>query len=217
MNDALLEEIITAFRSRKLQPIRRRFYVREGGVDFACALVALALQRGSVDRADPGIELDGGANTALEWTARTFGEDFAIGLLDGFDGQEQAKADPHYLRGYNLGVAAAQQLSPRDPGLNCTKTTGQSNSPRTGTVMSDPTEDIRRERLAEINAAPGSRQALEAQYGQVWDTQQLGDDFEVIGFMAPLVVVRRRSDGVKGSLEFQHQPRFYFNFAPHTK
>jgi hypothetical protein len=79
-------------------------------------------------------------------------------------------------------------------------------------TMSDPTEAIRRERLAEINAEPGSREAL-AEYGQVWDTEQLTRDFEVIGFMAPLVVVRRRSDGVKGSLEFQHRPRFYFNFA----
>ena len=83
--------------------------------------------------------------------------------------------------------------------------------------MNDSTEEIRRERLSEINAAPGSRQALEAQYGQVWDTQQLVEDFEVLGFMAPLVVVRRKADGVKGSLEFQHQPRFYFNFAPDTK
>ena len=79
--------------------------------------------------------------------------------------------------------------------------------------MNDPTEAARRERLAEINAEPGSREALEAQYGQVWDTQQLAQNFEVIGFLAPLVVVRRKADGVKGSLEFQHQPRFYFNFA----
>jgi len=69
--------------------------------------------------------------------------------------------------------------------------------------------------LAEINAEPGSREALEAQYGQVWDTQQLAGDFEVIGFMAPFVVVRRRADGMKGSLEFQHMPRFYFNFQRH--
>jgi hypothetical protein len=81
--------------------------------------------------------------------------------------------------------------------------------------MIDPTEPIRRERLVEINAEPGSREALEAQYGQVWDTQQLGKDFEVIGFMAPLVVVRRLADGRKGSLEFQHTPRLYFNFLPH--
>jgi hypothetical protein len=81
--------------------------------------------------------------------------------------------------------------------------------------MNDPTETIRRQRIAEINAEPGSRAALEAQYGQVWDTDQLREEFEVIGFMAPLVAVRRRSDGRKGSLEFQHDPRFYFNFQPH--
>ncbi len=81
--------------------------------------------------------------------------------------------------------------------------------------MNDPTETIRRERVAEINAAPGSREALEAQYGQVWSTDQLSDDFEVIGFMAPLIAVRRKSDGHKGSLEFQHSPRLYFNFQPH--
>ena len=30
----------------------------------------------------------------------------------------------------------------------------------------------------------------------------------------PFVVVRRKSDGVKGSLEFQHNPRYYFSFSP---
>jgi hypothetical protein len=81
--------------------------------------------------------------------------------------------------------------------------------------MSDSTEAIRRERLAEINAEPGSRQALEAQYGQVWDTDQLTSDFGILGFMAPLVMVRRHSDGQQGSLEFQHSPRFYFSFNEH--
>jgi hypothetical protein len=82
-------------------------------------------------------------------------------------------------------------------------------------IMSDPTEPARRQRLAEINAEPGSRAALEAQHGQVWDTSQLARDFIVIGFSAPLVVVQRKSDGLKGSLEFQHRPRFYFGFQPH--
>lgn len=80
--------------------------------------------------------------------------------------------------------------------------------------MSDPTEPIRRQRLAEINAEPGSREALEAEYGPVWNTEELGRDFDVIGFMAPLVVVRRKADGVRGSLEFRHAPRHYFNFQP---
>jgi hypothetical protein len=78
--------------------------------------------------------------------------------------------------------------------------------------MSDPTESIRREMLAEINSAPGSREALETEHGQIWDTKQLGEDFDVIGFAAPLVVVRRRSDGKRGSLFFQHNPRFYYGF-----
>lgn len=82
--------------------------------------------------------------------------------------------------------------------------------------MIDQTETIRRNRLAEINAVPGSRMALEAQHGKVWDTLELGGEFEVVGFMAPLVVVRRKSDGQKGSLEFQHFPRLYFNWQPHT-
>jgi hypothetical protein len=79
--------------------------------------------------------------------------------------------------------------------------------------MNDPTENIRRQKVAEINANPGSREVLEAQHGQVWDTDQLQQDFEVIGFMAPLVVVVRKSDNQKGSLEFQHAPRFYYGFA----
>ena len=83
--------------------------------------------------------------------------------------------------------------------------------------MSDPTEDIRRQHLAEINAASGSREALEAQHGKVYDTQELASEFEVLGFQAPYIVVRRRSDGVLGSMAFQHQPRFYFGFQPHDK
>jgi hypothetical protein len=72
------------------------------------------------------------------------------------------------------------------------------------TTMSDPTETIRRQQLAEINGASGSREALEEKHGQVWDTQELGRDFDVQGFMAPYVVVRRKSDGQRGSLLFQH-------------
>jgi hypothetical protein len=80
--------------------------------------------------------------------------------------------------------------------------------------MSDPTESIRRELVAEINSHPLSRENLEAWYGQVWDTAELGRDFEVLGFAAPFVVVRRKRDLTTGSLEFQHQPRFYYDFKP---
>ena len=78
--------------------------------------------------------------------------------------------------------------------------------------MNDPTESTRRQMMKDINANPGSREALEAKHGQVWDTQELQRDFEVLAFMAPFVIVKRKTDMVKGSLEFQANPRFYFNF-----
>jgi hypothetical protein len=81
--------------------------------------------------------------------------------------------------------------------------------------MDDPTEEARRERLVEINTEPGSREALEAKYVQVWTTEELSRDFVVTAFIAPLVVVRRKSDNAVGSLEFQHMPRFYSDWQPH--
>lgn len=57
------------------------------------------------------------------------------------------------------------------------------------------------------------RKRLEVIHGKVWNTDELRADFEVTGFMAPMVVVRRKADGVIGSLEFQHQPRFYFGWV----
>jgi hypothetical protein len=78
--------------------------------------------------------------------------------------------------------------------------------------MADETEAIRRAQVALINAVPGSREALEAEYGQVWDTQEMQRDFEAVGFMAPYIVVRERKTGTKGSLMFQHSPRFYFKW-----
>ncbi len=78
---------------------------------------------------------------------------------------------------------------------------------------SDPTESTRRQMVADINSNPGERPALEAKRGQVWDTSQLQEEFSVESFIAPLVVVTRRSDGKHGSLEFQHSPRYYYNFV----
>ncbi len=83
--------------------------------------------------------------------------------------------------------------------------------------MADITEDARRQSIVEINAEPGSREALEAVHGQVWDSQELVRDFEVLGFQAPFAAVRRISDGMRGSLNFQHSPRFYFGFRPHRE
>lgn len=80
--------------------------------------------------------------------------------------------------------------------------------------MQDPTEQYRRERTAELNSAASLRERLEKLYGKVWDTEQLSAEFEVIGFMAPFCVVKNKATGKKGSMEFQHYPRYYFNYYP---
>ena len=76
----------------------------------------------------------------------------------------------------------------------------------------DKTEGIRRVMVKDLNDNPGDREELENVYGRIWNTQEVRADFEVVGFMAPFVVVKRKSDRVKGTLMFQHSPRYYFNF-----
>jgi hypothetical protein len=91
----------------------------------------------------------------------------------------------------------------------------QWNRPISRTEM-ELAEKLRLERLREIQRqGPLDRDQLAELYGQVWDTTQMMDDFDVSGFGAPMVVVTRRSDKQKGSLEFQNFPRFYFNFEPY--
>ena len=73
----------------------------------------------------------------------------------------------------------------------------------------DPTEAARRDILPDMPAELAARVAAGE---QVWTTEQMQADFEAIGFMAPFIVVRRRSDGAQGSLQFAHRPRFYFGW-----
>ncbi len=48
---------------------------------------------------------------------------------------------------------------------------------------------------------------------KTWTTEELQEEFSVVGFQAPYVVVERKYDGIKGSLEFTHSPRLYFNWV----
>jgi hypothetical protein len=86
--------------------------------------------------------------------------------------------------------------------------------PQTGkTPMThDPTEAIRREMIA---TGEPQRDLAETKERR-WSTSELTRDFDVLGFAAPFVVVRHRDTGVKGSLEFTHSPRVYFNWTPDT-
>jgi hypothetical protein len=77
-------------------------------------------------------------------------------------------------------------------------------------MSADPTEQARRDMLASRQPAAD----LAADDGQRWTTAEMTRDFQVVGYAAPFVVVKRRSDGQVGTLEFTHSPRVYFGFVP---
>jgi len=79
-------------------------------------------------------------------------------------------------------------------------------------MTDDPTENIRMVMLA---SGHPQREAEKAE--RKLTTDELRAEYEVLGFLAPFVHVRRKSDGVEGSLEFTHSPRFYFNFVEDKK
>ena len=45
-----------------------------------------------------------------------------------------------------------------------------------------------------------------------YTTKQLLKDFEVLQFMAPYVYVIRKKDRKKGTLQFNHSPRIFYDF-----
>jgi hypothetical protein len=73
--------------------------------------------------------------------------------------------------------------------------------------MRDDTEQFRREIIASGRVA---RDLAKAE--RIWTTTDLAKEFTVEGFAAPFVIVTRKSDGKKGTLEFMHSPRVYFNW-----
>ncbi len=54
---------------------------------------------------------------------------------------------------------------------------------------------------------------LSERYNDVVDTVQLQEKYEVLSFLAPFVMVKRKDDGVLGTMMFTHMPRFYYNFC----
>ena len=74
-------------------------------------------------------------------------------------------------------------------------------------MMVDLTETTRRAMLASEEIQADLEKAVKH-----WDTDQLRAEFDVIGFLAPFVTVRRRADGKVGSMKFSHSPRVYFDW-----
>jgi len=73
-------------------------------------------------------------------------------------------------------------------------------------------DERRRHLIEEINAFPKTRRELESLGHEVWDRKELDSDFEVLGFRAPFVVVENLVNGMRGSLLYQEDPRFYYGF-----
>lgn len=63
-----------------------------------------------------------------------------------------------------------------------------------------------------VSAETATRKVLETKYGKVWNTEELSEEYEQTGSLGLVILVRRRSDGRNGSMEFHHSPRFYFHF-----
>lgn len=73
-------------------------------------------------------------------------------------------------------------------------------------------EALRMQQLVAVNAEavkPGE----EVPIGHM-TTDEARERYDFIGFQAPYVVVRRKSDGQRGTLTFTHNPRYYFDFTP---
>lgn len=83
-------------------------------------------------------------------------------------------------------------------------------------MSNDPTECARRIATAIINSHPYGKEDLESMWGEgnVWSTDEFRETFNVIGFLAPFVAVRKISTGEEGICAFQHSPRFYFDWRP---
>ncbi len=57
-----------------------------------------------------------------------------------------------------------------------------------------------------------TREELEAIDTPVYDTTQVEERYEVLGFRAPFAIVRERATGLNGSMLFQNHPRYFFSF-----
>ena len=55
---------------------------------------------------------------------------------------------------------------------------------------------------------------LSEKHSEVLNTSEMTAKYQALGFLAPWVHVERREDGVRGTMEFTHSPRFYFHFVP---
>ena len=91
---------------------------------------------------------------------------------------------------------------------------GDGNRAPKGASNQDEIEAVRAMQQAACNALPDA--AIAKGWGdKTWTTDEMQEDFTVEGFLAPYVIVRRKSDGQRGTLMFRHSPRVYFGWEEH--
>ena len=117
MNEQLLAEIKGAYKALRLRPVRGFFFIHRKRYDLACPMVALALSRGIVSRADPDRLEKGDFTPVLEKFASEFTMSWVCGFSDGFDRQSQRSFDPEYLSGYEFGERVALEILPGESAL----------------------------------------------------------------------------------------------------
>lgn len=81
-------------------------------------------------------------------------------------------------------------------------------------MIKDYTAEGIKEVARESSTPENMKAKLEEKYGvgNVFTTNEATDLFEFVGFGAPFVSVVRKSDNARGTLEFSHNPRLYFDF-----
>lgn len=78
--------------------------------------------------------------------------------------------------------------------------------------LTEETAEERAKLEAEVNATPCTLEELQRKYGQVWTVEQVEAQFEIEAFCPPLACATRRADGVRGTLVYQHCPRYYWSW-----
>ena len=57
------------------------------------------------------------------------------------------------------------------------------------------------------------RAELEKEYGNVYNTEEVQEKYKITSFLAPFCFCIERKTGIKGCLQFQDMPRYYFHFT----
>lgn len=65
-----------------------------------------------------------------------------------------------------------------------------------------------------INRNPKTKEDLSRDYDCVWDSREVTDEFEILGYKSPFAIAECKQTGTRGTLIFQNEPRFYFGWDP---